>query len=110
MLPLHVNPPLCHIRAEEAVSHEIEVVQNEAETFQVGFGNQIWQMAMQLRAAIMEKQSEAEEGAKTREEEKNKGEELKSSEKQPEVIPHPKSTAAPQPPQKARRRKHGNKS
>ncbi len=107
----YLNPPLCHIRTEEAVSREIELVQNEAETFQVGFGSQIWQMAMQLRSAIMEKQSEMEKGEKRREAEetnRNDGEESKSTGKQPEIIPLSKTTA-PQKIGPARRRKHGNK-
>eukprot|EP01084_Bolivina_argentea_P004235 8062_1 len=83
-------------QTEEAVSREIELVQNEAETFQVGFGSQIWQMAMQLRSAIMEKQSEMEKGEKRREAEetnRNDGEESKSTGKQPEIIPLSKTTA-----------------
>ncbi len=104
---------LVHIRAEEAVSHEIELVQNEAETFQDGFSKQIWPLAMQLKSALMQKeQSLVEEEEKRRddvEENGNKGGESKSAGKQPEIIPLSKA-AAPQKTGHARRRKHGNKS
>ncbi len=102
-----------HIRAEEAVSHEIELVQCEAETFQDGFSKQIWPLAMQLRSALMQKeQSLVEEEEKRREAVEaggNIGGESMPAVRQPEVTPISKETSS-QKTGHARRRKHGNKS
>ena len=46
--------------AEQLVSEEIELVQEEAEGILEGFSKQIWPMAMQLRQALMQKQQQEE--------------------------------------------------